>query len=67
MKTKLLFWGAVLFLALGANTRDSALCYFFSIHLFMLFIGVFIHKHTSNSRAGRAEETPPQAAQPASK
>lgn len=67
MKTKLLFWGAILFFALGSNTRDSALCYFFSIHLFMLFIAVFVHKHTSNSRAGRAEEPLPQADQPGGK
>ena len=62
MKTKLLFWGAIFFLALGLNTRDSVLCYFFSIHLFMLFIGVFVHKHTSKSQTGRAAEPLPQAA-----
>jgi len=44
MKTKILFWGAALFLALGANTKDGVLFYFFSIHLFMLYIGVFLHK-----------------------
>lgn len=46
MKTKLLFWSAILFFVVGFNARDSALFYFFSIHLFMLFIGVFIHKLT---------------------
>ena len=44
MKTKLLFWSAVLFLVLGLNTKDGTLFYFFSVHLFMLFIGVFLHK-----------------------
>jgi membrane protein insertase Oxa1/YidC/SpoIIIJ len=46
MKSKLLFWTAILFLVLGINARDSALFYFFSIHLFMLFIGVILHKLT---------------------
>ena len=46
MKTKLLFWSANLFFVLGLNARDSALYYFFSIHLFMLFIGVHLHKLT---------------------
>jgi hypothetical protein len=67
MKTKLLFWGAIFFLALGLNSSDSALCYFFSIHLCMLFIGMFVHKHTSKSQAGRAAEPVPQAARPGRK
>jgi hypothetical protein len=46
MKTKLLFWSAILFFVLGVNARDSALYYFFAIHLFMLFIGVHLHKLT---------------------
>lgn len=61
MKIKLLFWGAIFFLALGLNTRDGALCYFFSIHLFMLFIGVLVHKHTSISQTGKRVEPLPQA------
>ena len=44
MKTKLLFWGGVLFLALGLNAKDGTLFYFFSVHLFMLNIGMFLHK-----------------------
>ena len=44
MKTKILFWSAVIFLALGFNTKDGVLYYFFAIHLLMLFIGVFLHK-----------------------
>jgi len=44
MKTKLLFWGGVLFFALGLNAKDGTLFYFFSVHLFMLYIGVFLHK-----------------------
>ena len=44
MKTKILFWSAVLFLVLAVNTKDGALFYFFSVHLFMLYIGMFLHK-----------------------
>ena len=42
MKIKFLFWSAVLFLVLGLNTGDGTLFLFFSIHLFMLFLGVFV-------------------------
>jgi hypothetical protein len=62
MKTKLLFWSAILFLALGLNTEDSTLCYFFSIHLFMLFIGVFVHKHTCKPQTDATVEHLPTAA-----
>lgn len=44
MKTKLLFWGGVLFFLLGLHAKDGTLFYFFSVHLFMLNIGVFLHK-----------------------
>jgi len=44
MKIKLLFWGGVLFLALGLNAKDATLFYFFSVHFFMLHIAVFLHK-----------------------
>ncbi len=60
MKTKLLFWSAVLFFALGRYTADSLLCYFFSIHLFMLFLGVFFHKHTNKAQTDPAVEPLPE-------
>ena len=44
MKTKLLFWGGIIFLTLGSNAKDGTLFYFFSVHFFMLFIGMFLHK-----------------------
>jgi len=62
MKIKLLFWSAVLFLTLGFKTGGSALFYFFSIHLFMLFIGVFIHKYTHKPRPQESVEPLPTAA-----
>ena len=64
MKTKLLFWSAVFFLALGINARESALFYFFSIHLFMLFIGVFLHKLTKKLQPDETVEPLPDAAKP---
>ena len=63
MKTKLLFWSAVLFLALGTNNRDSAFFYFFSIHFFMLFIGVFLHKLTKKLQPDETVEPFPEAAE----
>ena len=62
MKLKLLFWSALVFLALAINARDSALFYFFSIHLFMLFIGVFLHKLTKKLQPPETVEPLPDAA-----
>jgi hypothetical protein len=60
MKTKLLFWSAILFFVLGLNGRDSALFYFFSIHLSMLFIGVFLHKLTKKLHPDETAEPLPE-------
>jgi len=59
MKTKLLFWSAVLFLALGFNTGDGTLFFFFSIHFFMLFIGVFVHSQAYKYQSSRDTEPLP--------
>ena len=64
MKIKLLFWSAILFFALGLNAKDSALFYFFSVHLFMLFIGVFLHKLTKKLQPDETVEPLPEAAEP---
>jgi hypothetical protein len=66
MKTKLLFWSAVLFLVLGLNTKDGTLFYFFSVHLFMLFIGVFLHKISFTPQSDATTEPLPEA-EPAKK
>jgi hypothetical protein len=63
MKSKLLFWTAILFLVLGLNARDSALFYFFSIHLFMLFIGVILHKLTLKLQPDKTVEPLPEASE----
>ena len=65
MKTKLLFWSAVLFLALGLTTGDGTLFFFFSIHFFMLFIGVFVHTQAYKFQSSRDAE--PLAGVPATK
>ena len=44
MKSKFLFWGAILFFILGQNTLDNRLFYFFSFYFAMLFVGVFFYK-----------------------
>lgn len=63
MKTKLLFWSAVLFFVLGLNARDSAFFYFFSIHLFMLFMGVSIHKLTQKLQPDKTVEPLPETSE----
>ena len=63
MKTKLLLWSAILFLVLGLNARDSALFYFFSIHLFMLFIGVLLHKLTQKLQPDKNVEPLPETSE----
>jgi hypothetical protein len=60
MKTKLLFWSAVLFLVLGLNTGDGTLFIFFSIHSFMLFIGVFVRTQTHKFQSRTDAEPLPQ-------
>jgi len=59
MKIKLLFWSAVLFLALGLTTGDGTLFFFFSIHFFMLFIGVFVHTQAYKFQSSRDAESLP--------
>ena len=44
MKSKFLFWGAVLFFILGRNSADPRLFYFFAFYCAMLFIGVLFYK-----------------------
>jgi hypothetical protein len=61
MKIKLLFWSAVLFLVLGLNTGDGTLFFFFSIHFFMLFIGVFVHTQAYKFQSSRDAEPLPVA------
>ncbi|MGB5745515.1 MAG: hypothetical protein WBM69_00955 [Desulfobacterales bacterium] len=61
MKTKILFWSAVLFLALAVNTKDGTLFYFFSVHLFMLYIGMFLHKISYTPQSDANAEPLPEA------
>ena len=63
MKLKLLFWSAILFFVLGLNARDSGLFYFFSIHLFMLFIGVILHKLTKKLQPDETVEPLPETSE----
>ena len=45
MKTKLLFFGGIIFLLLGWNTKDGILFFFFAIHLLTLAIGVVVSRY----------------------
>jgi hypothetical protein len=64
MKIKLLFWSAVLFLVLGLTTGDGTLFFFFSIHFFMLFIGVFVHTQAYKFQSSRDAEPLPGVSSP---
>jgi hypothetical protein len=59
MKTKFLFYSAILFFFLGRHYHDELIFYFFSFHLFMLFIAVFLHKRELKAIAKRNIETSP--------
>lgn len=61
MKTKILFWSAVLFLTIGLNTKDGVLYYFFAVHLFMLFIGALLYKISYTPPPEANAEPLPQA------
>jgi hypothetical protein len=61
MKTKLLFWGGVLFFAIGLNAKDATLFYFFSVHFFMLYIAVFLHKISYTPPTEASVEPLPEA------
>ena len=45
MKTKLLFFCAVVFLLLGWNTKDGVLFFFFAVHLLTLVIGMVASRY----------------------
>ena len=47
MKTKFLFYIAIIFLILGLNSEDGWLYFFFAVHFSTLAIGVFLSKKDS--------------------
>ena len=61
MKSKLLFWGGIIFFILGTNAKDGTLFYFFSVHLFMLFIGMFLYKISYTPRKDTSAEPLPDS------
>ncbi len=66
MKTKFLFYSAILFFFLGKYFHHELIFYFFSIHLFMLFVAVFFHKRELKLRAKQIVETPSETESPQS-
>ena len=61
MKTKFLFCSAIIFFFLGRHYHDELIFYFFSIHLFMLYIAVYFHKRELKAIAKQDIETSPDA------
>ena len=59
MKTKFLFCGALVFFFLGRHYHDELIFYFFSLHLFILYIAVFLHKRELKAIAKQNIETSP--------
>jgi hypothetical protein len=45
MKTKFVFFCALIFLLLGCNSKDGVLFFFFAVHLLTLAIGVIVSKY----------------------
>jgi hypothetical protein len=50
MKTKLLFYSAVIFLILGLHLDDGMIYFFFAVYLSALAIGSFFHKQEDKMR-----------------
>ncbi|UCF91829.1 MAG: hypothetical protein JSW39_26760 [Desulfobacterales bacterium] len=60
MKTKLLFWGAILFFVLGWKTQDNLLYYFWAIHLFTLFVAFVIYRMEKKFQPAEKIESLPE-------
>jgi len=52
MLVKILFWGAVLFTAIGMNSPDGNLFFFGAAHLTMLTIGLSLFRREKRARSG---------------
>jgi hypothetical protein len=59
MKSKFLFFSAILFFILGRHYHDELIFYFFSLQMFMLFLAAFFHKRELKVRAKRNAESLP--------
>jgi len=59
MKKKFLFYSALAFFFLGRHYHDELIFYFFSFHLFMLYIAVFLHKRELKAIAKQNIKTSP--------
>ena len=60
MKTKFLFFCALIFLLLGWNTKDGVLFFFFAVHLLTLAIGVVVSKYDQKRRPVPTVDTLPK-------
>lgn len=51
MKTKFIFFSAIVFFILGKYNHNELVFYFFSIQMVLLYIAVFLHKRELKIRA----------------
>lgn len=66
MLVKILFWGAVLCTAIGVNSADGNLFFFWAAHLTMLTIGLSLFRREKRVRSGSpAKKAAPAAARKA--
>ena len=59
MKTKCLFFCALIFLLVGWNTKDGVLFFFFVVHLLTLAIAVAVSKYDQKRRPALTFDTLP--------
>jgi hypothetical protein len=55
---QLIFWSAVLSAVMGANSPDGNLFFFFSVHLTMVSIGLFLRRREKRVRTRSALSKP---------
>ena len=61
MKTKFIFFSAILFFILGKYNHNELVFYFFSIQMLTLYIAVFVHKRELKIRTKANVESLPAA------
>lgn len=54
MLLRILFWGALLSAAIGMNSPDGNLFFFFAVHLTMVATGRLLYRRDKRSRSGAA-------------
>jgi hypothetical protein len=66
MKTKFIFFSAILFFILGKYNHGELVFYFFAIQMLALYIAVFAHKRELKIQAKNNADSSPVAESPKS-